>query len=332
MPARPQLFAPSTFVTNPAPRSRLSSIVLAAACPRAQSLAPVPFYAAPGRLLVVAPSAAPSNSIPPLPSRDGRTQQPTRRQSSSEKPNTVTNPISGASIIATPPKRRPAVAGRSSSQSPPNPSTPATAKSSQQASPASASYVSPEISVDTLTAVVEALTNNIMKHGKKSVARRIVLEALAYIQTESAVAVAAEREAASDKVAAALDAGKKKLASIPTSIITGMPLGPRVLLAMAIEKAEPLVKLVGFKRGAKSIQTPTPLTERQRRRTAIIWIKEAAEGRNKRDPMGVRIGKEVMAILQGESGVLQKKQQLHKAALLNRSNVVLVDRKVRKMG
>ncbi|KAJ3327609.1 hypothetical protein HDU76_011449 [Blyttiomyces sp. JEL0837] len=141
--------------------------------------------------------------------------------------------------------------------------------------------------------LINAFVNNIMKDGKKATARRILQDALMYIQEES-------KE------------------------------NPRAVLAKAIDKVEPLMKLVGYKRGAKSVQTPHPLNERQRRRTAILWVKEAADDRPKRDSMGVRLGKEIMAIMKDESSVIQKRTQLHKAALQNRSNVVLVDRKVRK--
>jgi small subunit ribosomal protein S7 len=130
-----------------------------------------------------------------------------------------------------------------------------------------------------------------MKHGKKSVARRIVSDALRHIQEQ-------------------------------------LQKNPRMILGEAIEKVEPLFKVVGTKRGAKSIQTPKPLNERQRRRTAILWIVEAADKRHKKDSMGVRIAKEVLAILEDDSSALQKRNQVHRTALLNRSNVVLVDRKV----
>ncbi|KAJ3258312.1 hypothetical protein HDU77_002374 [Chytriomyces hyalinus] len=141
--------------------------------------------------------------------------------------------------------------------------------------------------------LVEAFVNNIMKQGKKTVARRILSDALKLIQIETSK-------------------------------------NPTTVLAAAVEKVEPLFKMVGVKRGAKSIQTPTPLTERQRRRTAIIWIIEAAQARNKRDPAGIRIGKEVMAVLNDDSAAIQKRNQIHKSSLVNRSNVTLVDRRVRK--
>ncbi|KAI9343117.1 ribosomal protein S7 domain-containing protein [Obelidium mucronatum] len=142
--------------------------------------------------------------------------------------------------------------------------------------------------------LISAFVNNIMKDGKKATARRIVNDALKHIQVETS----------SD---------------------------PHQIMANAVEKVEPLFKVVGVKKGAKSMLTPKPLTERQRRRTAIIWIIGAAESRNQKDPAGIRIGKELLAILSDESSTIQKRNQVHKTALQNRSNVVLVDRRIRKM-
>ncbi|KAJ3344751.1 hypothetical protein HDU83_004773 [Entophlyctis luteolus] len=143
--------------------------------------------------------------------------------------------------------------------------------------------------------LLAAFVNNIMKKGKKATARRIIDTALSHVSTEA-----------------------PQFSS------------PHAAFAAAVEKAAPLFKIVGVKHGAKSIQTPTPLTERQRTRTGIVWIAQAANSSNSKIPAGVRIGKEIIDVLNGTSSVLQKRLQLHKTALLNRSNVVLTDRRMRK--
>ncbi|KAI8824812.1 uncharacterized protein EV422DRAFT_516268 [Fimicolochytrium jonesii] len=144
--------------------------------------------------------------------------------------------------------------------------------------------------------LTEAFVNNIMKDGKKARARRIIRDALAYIQREA--------PAGSD---------------------------PHVVLESAVNKVAPLVKLVTQKRGSKGLQTPTPLAERQRRRFGILWIVDAASGGKSTMGLGEKIGKEVLAVVEGTSSALQKRMNIHKQALMNRSNVLMVDRKVRKM-
>ncbi|KAJ3060355.1 hypothetical protein HDU98_003679 [Podochytrium sp. JEL0797] len=159
--------------------------------------------------------------------------------------------------------------------------------------------------------LVAAFVNLVMRDGKKATARRIVGDALAHIQQQQQQTPLLATAAATHSAVAQTT--------------------PLATLQLAVEKVEPLFKLEGVKKGAKSLQTPKPLTERQRRRTAIVWIVDAANARNQKDPAGIRIGKEILAILNDESAAIQKRNQVHKTALLNRSNVVLVDRRIRKM-
>ncbi|KAI8808447.1 ribosomal protein S7 domain-containing protein [Cladochytrium replicatum] len=143
--------------------------------------------------------------------------------------------------------------------------------------------VAPNSAYDDL---IEQVVNNIMKHGRKALARRLISDALKYVLQE-----------------------------------TGED--PRRILEEAIERAAPLVKIVSHKKGAKAIQTPRPLFSRQRRRTAILWILDAAKAKGGKTPFGARLGKELIAVMKGESSVLAKKHQLHKIALANRSNIVM---------
>ncbi|KAJ3106161.1 hypothetical protein HDU97_006978 [Phlyctochytrium planicorne] len=139
--------------------------------------------------------------------------------------------------------------------------------------------------------LITAFVNNIMKHGKKTKAQRIVKDALQHLQAQK-----------------------------PDQ-------DPRAVLGEAMEKVQPLIKVVGTKRGSKSVQVPKPLNEKQRRRIAILWIIQEASKRHKRNSMGQRVGMELIAVLEGDSATLTKKSQMHKAALQNRSNIVLMDRK-----
>ncbi|KAJ3011008.1 hypothetical protein HKX48_007073 [Thoreauomyces humboldtii] len=142
--------------------------------------------------------------------------------------------------------------------------------------------------------LTEAFVNNIMKDGKKARARRTLLDALQHIQRETG--------------------GQD----------------PHVVLQQAVAKVSPLVKIVTTKRGAKGIQTPTPLNERQRRRFGILWIVDAAAGTKVGTTFGQRIGAEVLAIMDDKSTALLKRTNLHKQALSNRSNILMADRKMRR--
>lgn len=82
------------------------------------------------------------------------------------------------------------------------------------------------------------------------------------------------------------------------------------------------------KKGSKQVQVPIALGERQRVRRAITWILEASDKRNgtsegNSKKFGVRVAYEIEAILQGRSSVLEKKDKLHKDAIVGRSNIAM---------
>ena len=93
----------------------------------------------------------------------------------------------------------------------------------------------------------------------------------------------------------------------------------------AIIKARPVVKVKTQRKGKRNLLTPTPLTEKQSNRIAIKWIQQEAS----KSKVGFQQGleKELQKIIEGNSVVLNKREQMHKQALQNRSNLVLMDRK-----
>jgi ribosomal protein S7 len=101
---------------------------------------------------------------------------------------------------------------------------------------------------------------------------------------------------------------------------------PVEALTIAVEKSMPLLENVSVRRGARNIQTPTPMREGKRIRTAIKWIIEASD--KQKGLLPERLASEIMGILHNDSAVLQKKDSVHKMALANKSNLHMTDRKV----
>ncbi|KAI0360354.1 ribosomal protein S7 [Trametes cingulata] len=95
---------------------------------------------------------------------------------------------------------------------------------------------------------------------------------------------------------------------------------PMPILREAVAAAAPLLRCRQFKRAAKQFVFPMPLNERQRARQAIEWIYEASH--KKGGSMGERLAREVIAVLKGESKVLELKENRHKLAVLHRGNVL----------
>jgi small subunit ribosomal protein S7 len=93
------------------------------------------------------------------------------------------------------------------------------------------------------------------------------------------------------------------------------------ILRDAIYAAAPAVRTIGTRRGAKQIYRPVALGEKQRAWYALTWIMEASVNRNGQT-VEERIARELIAILQGESPVLKKKEEVHKFAMVNRCESV----------
>ncbi|KAJ1662538.1 hypothetical protein IW140_005731 [Coemansia sp. RSA 1813] len=95
---------------------------------------------------------------------------------------------------------------------------------------------------------------------------------------------------------------------------------PYKLLSDAIEIVSPLMDTKSARQGSKVIQVPRALNLRQRRRRAFVWLLASVAKRNERE-LHMRLSGELQAIVNGTSGILEKKLALHKMVLANRSNI-----------
>lgn len=97
---------------------------------------------------------------------------------------------------------------------------------------------------------------------------------------------------------------------------------PLELFRQALLAAAPTVRCMSQRRGGKAVVKPIPLSEKQRMRKAIGWIWEVVNVRSKVATTGQtiaeRTAREMIKILNGDSSVLKKKEQLHLTALANR--------------
>jgi small subunit ribosomal protein S7 len=142
-------------------------------------------------------------------------------------------------------------------------------------------------------AVVEQFVNHIMKSGLKQRARRTISDTLHHLKHSSKE----EQKSAQE------------------------------IFEEAIDKVSPLVKTKSTKMNGKNQLFPKPLSQRQSRRIGIDWIAIEATKRKGDYGFGERIGVEMLKIMDGTSTLFAKRENVHKQALANRSNLVLVDRK-----
>ncbi|TDL21035.1 ribosomal protein S7 [Rickenella mellea] len=95
---------------------------------------------------------------------------------------------------------------------------------------------------------------------------------------------------------------------------------PMPILRRAIALASPSVKVVSERRGSTNIYRPRALSEQQRTRFALRWIKEASDHQPGRT-VEERLARELIAIVKGTSGVLKKKLSVHQQAMINRNMI-----------
>jgi len=134
--------------------------------------------------------------------------------------------------------------------------------------------------------IVEHVTNMIMKDGKRATAQRVMAEALYIVRLQ-------------------------------------LRKDPVEVLKEVLDRMAPLMTIKTQKtRAAKSIVLPAPLTQRQRHRTAFLWLMEGAKKRRS-SSLSVRFGEELIAAYEGKSAGYDKRLQIHKTAMLQRAYVKL---------
>lgn len=97
---------------------------------------------------------------------------------------------------------------------------------------------------------------------------------------------------------------------------------PLPLVHDAITRTAPLVKLQSKKQGGKSLQVPVALTRRQSERKALTWIIEASKKRSDRE-LERRLAAEFLAVVEGTSNAIGRKEEQHRIATVNRANLAV---------
>lgn len=92
---------------------------------------------------------------------------------------------------------------------------------------------------------------------------------------------------------------------------------PLPIFREAVLAAAPAVRLVSQRHSTKTIYTPVAISERKRTWYAVEWLLNASATRAGKT-LEERLAREMLGVLQGESGALTKKKELHTMALVNR--------------
>jgi small subunit ribosomal protein S7 len=109
---------------------------------------------------------------------------------------------------------------------------------------------------------------------------------------------------------------------------THLPLNPILYLTAAIDSVAPLMRLRSVKGqagGGATLMVPTPLTVRQRRRTAFNWILDAASKKKSRGSgkfqFAQKVADEIIAVVEGRSSAWERRENLHRQGVSMRANM-----------
>ncbi|EMC98044.1 hypothetical protein BAUCODRAFT_67254 [Baudoinia panamericana UAMH 10762] len=159
--------------------------------------------------------------------------------------------------------------------------------------------------------IVTQLTNLLMRDGKKATAQRNMTTILTHLRTSPAPVYNPTRPL---------------LPGAPPA--SHLPLHPILYLTLAIDSVAPLLRIRsqrGAAGGGVALQIPVPLGLRQRRRQAFMWILDAAEKRQNRgsgrDMFATRVAEELVGIVEGRSGVWERRAAVHRLGTTSRSNL-----------
>lgn len=106
-----------------------------------------------------------------------------------------------------------------------------------------------------------------------------------------------------------------------------LPLNPVLYITIAIDSVAPLLKVknvAGAAGGGRALEVPMPLAVRQRRRQAFKWILDVVEKKpskgSGRKQYPQRIAEEIIAVIEGRSGVWDRRKIVHKQGTAARAN------------
>ncbi|KAF8467683.1 ribosomal protein S7 domain-containing protein [Kalaharituber pfeilii] len=153
--------------------------------------------------------------------------------------------------------------------------------------------------------LLDQVVNLFMRDGKKALAQKNVQRVLDILRT---------KPPPKEQTKYNLIASAPPLHTLPSN--------PLAYLQTAIDSVAPLMRLRTVKAsGGFTNQVPEPLSERQRRRTAINWMMTVANGKKDRMRFAERFAEEVVAVVEGRSSVWERRLQIHKTAVGARANV-----------
>lgn len=154
--------------------------------------------------------------------------------------------------------------------------------------------------------------NIIMRNGKKSIAERIVYNALTLVlqRVESRAESKAKKEEKLELVT-----GSPKLAATASKTLLEKTLG---MLNKALEQISPVVELKPRRVGGATYQIPIEVSAERGRALARRWLARAASGRNEKT-MELRLAAEISDAFDNKGAAIKMRDDTHRMAKANQA-------------
>lgn len=159
--------------------------------------------------------------------------------------------------------------------------------------------------------VLAKFMNAIMKHGKKSVAEKIVYGALEIVFSK------VKDKGEDDRG----EGGEGVVALKPDSSIKTDEAARKMVMRSfqkALENITPMVEVKSRRVGGSTYQVPVEIRATRRAALAMRWLAEYASKRNERT-MVQRLAGEILDALEGRGGAVKKREDVHRMAKSNQA-------------
>lgn len=161
--------------------------------------------------------------------------------------------------------------------------------------------------------------NTVMRNGKKSVAERIVYDALDFVVKNTGFSLK-EKEDEGAEGEGGSGSGGRKSQPIKGDIRTDEAARAVALDAFkkALDNVTPFVEVKSRRVGGSTYQVPVEIRDTRRRALAMRWLVEYASGRNEKGMM-MRLAREILDAIAGRGGAVKKREDVHRMAKANQA-------------
>lgn len=159
--------------------------------------------------------------------------------------------------------------------------------------------------------------NTVMRHGKKSIAEKVVYGALDQV-VKSLGHLGGEGEGDGGEQGGG-QGGSRKLPS-SANIRNSEEARAAALKAFrkALENVTPVVEVKSRRVGGSTYQVPVEIRETRRMALAMRWLVEFASQRSQKGMM-MRLAQEIMDAIGGRGGAVKKRDDVHRMAKANQA-------------